>query len=77
MNTGRKFSVNMYSPNHTQENHIGYIPINGHYINGFIAGDGCLILHLGKSFGTMHLCISQHKNNRLLMESIVRYFKIT
>lgn len=23
----------------------------------------------------MHLCISQHKNNKLLMESIAKYFK--
>lgn len=76
MNTGREFPTNVYySPNHTKENNIDYIPLNGHYINGFIAGDGCLALHLGKSFGTMHLCISQHKNNRLLMESIAKYFE--
>jgi hypothetical protein len=54
---------------------MDYIPIDGHYINGFIAGDGCLVLRMGKLFGTMHLCISQHKNNRLLMESIAKYFK--
>lgn len=76
MNTGRKFPVDeYYSPNHTKENNINYIPIDGHYINGFIAGDGCLTLSLGKIFGTMHLCISQHKNNILLMKSIAKYFK--
>lgn len=76
MNTGREFPVDVYySPNHTKENNKDYIPINAHYINGFIAGDGCLILHLGKHFGTMHLCISQHRNNRLLMESIATYFE--
>ncbi len=63
-----------YSPNLTKENNIGYIPINRHYINGFIAGDGCLMLNLGKHFDTMHL-YSQHKNNKLLMESIAKYFK--
>ncbi len=38
-------------------------------------GDGCLLLNLGKHFGTIHLCISQHKNNKLLTESIAKYFK--
>lgn len=33
------------------------------------------MLNLGKHFGTMHLCISQPKNNKLLMESIAKYFK--
>jgi len=76
MNTGRKLPVNVYySPNHTKENYINYVPINGHYINGFIAGDGCLILHLGKIFGTIRLSISQHKNNRLLIESLTKYFE--
>jgi hypothetical protein len=41
MNTGRIFSENIYySPNHTKENNIDYIPIDAHYINGFITGDG-------------------------------------
>jgi hypothetical protein len=76
MNRGRKFYEGIYySPNHTIENNIDYIPINGHYVNGFIAGDGCLNLHMGKIFGTMHLYISQHINNKLLMESIAKYFK--
>jgi len=25
---------------------FNYIPLNGHFINGFIAGDGCLTLSL-------------------------------
>lgn len=76
MNKGREFSDNVnYSPNHTKENSINYIPVDGHYINGFIAGDGCLILYLGKHFCTMCLSITQHKNNKLLMESIANYFK--
>jgi LAGLIDADG endonuclease len=76
MNRGRKFSIdNLYSPDHTKENNTNYIPLDGHYVNGFIAGDGCLILQLGKTFGIMNLSISQHINNRLLMESIAKYFK--
>jgi hypothetical protein len=76
MNTQRDFSqFNSYTPNHTKESNINYIPLNGHYVNGFIAGDGCLTLDMGKHFGSMHLSISQHKNNKLLMESIANYFK--
>lgn len=76
MNSYREFSSSTYySPDHTKEGNINYIPINGHYINGFIAGDGCLGLDMDKHFGYMHLSISQHKNNRLLLESIVNYFK--
>jgi len=74
MNKGRKFTNVDFSPNHSKENNIEYIPINGNYINGFIAGDGCLSLHMTKNFGTMTLSINQH-NNRLLMESIAKYFK--
>jgi hypothetical protein len=80
MNTKRDFSqFNSYSPSHTKKGNIDYISLNGHYISGFIAGDGCLSLSLNthpcKHFGTMHLSISQHINNRLLMESIADYFK--
>jgi hypothetical protein len=79
MNSYRKFSsLENYSPYHTKENSIDYIPINGHYVNGFIAGDGCLSINLkGKRFGNMYLNIGQHKNNRLLLESIAKYFKNT
>jgi hypothetical protein len=74
MNTGREFPINVcYSPNHTKEDSIDYIPMNGNYISGFIAGDGCLVLHSSKL--TMHLAISQHKNNKLLMKSIAKYFE--
>lgn len=71
MNTGRKFYIeDLYSPDHPKDNNIHYIPLDGHYINGFIAGDGCLFLHMGNIFGFMHLSISQHKNNILLMKSM-------
>src|SRR3984893_2933839 len=76
MNSSRKFSTSSnYSPIHTKENSSNYIPITGNYINGFIAGDGCLSINLkGKRFGLMYLSIGQHINNRLLLESIVKYF---
>jgi hypothetical protein len=76
MNTQRDFSqFGYYAPSHTKGNNINYIPISGHYINGFIAGDGCLTLSTGNNhFGSMHLSISQHIDNRYLMENIANYF---
>ena len=65
-----------YSPIHTIYNNIEYIPINGNYINGFIAGDGCLALNIKDvNFCRMSLQISQHKNNKNLLASIANYFK--
>ena len=77
MNSQRDFSkFNYYTPNHTKQSNTNYIPINGHYVNGFIAGDGCLFLSTGNNhFATMHLSISQHINNRSLIESIAKYFE--
>jgi len=75
MNTFRKFTKE-YCPIHTIESSPEYISISGHYINGFIAGDGCLTLNTKDvGFGTMSIKISQHKNNRLLLVSILSYFK--
>lgn len=75
INSYRKFPID-YSSDHTIENNPEYIPINGHYINGFIAGDGCLALNTKDvNFARMSLQISQHKNNRLLLLSIAKYFK--
>ena len=49
--------------------------MNGHYINGFIAVDAYLTLSMGNNhFGTIHFIISQHVNNRSLIESIANYF---
>ena len=65
-----------YAPIHAIEGNLKYIPISGDYINGFIAGDGCLSLNINKvNFGRMSLQISQHKNNKLLLYSIAKYFK--
>jgi hypothetical protein len=77
MNTYRDFSnIIHYSPAHAQENNKKYIPLNGNYVNGFIAGDGCLALNLNdQNFGRMTLQISQHINNKSLIISIANYFK--
>jgi len=36
-----------YCPEHTIENNPSFIPLSGHYINGFIAGDVALSIRLG------------------------------
>ena len=75
MNSYRKLTKE-YCPVHTIENNSLYIPINGHYINGFIAGDGCLALNTkDKGFARMSLQVSQHKDNKILLCSIANYFK--
>ena len=75
MNSYREIDID-YSPLHTIRSNIKYIPINGHYINGFIAGDGCLYLSINNTnFGRMALQISQHKSNKMLLVSIANYFK--
>ena len=75
MNTHRNI-IEEYSPMHTNADNTNYIPINGHYINGFIAGDGCLSFNIkDKNFGRMSLQISQHNDNILLINSIASYFK--
>jgi hypothetical protein len=76
MNSYRKFIGNDdYSPSHTIRGNSNYISFNGHYVNGFIAGDGCLSLTLmDKNFCKMSLQISQHINNKLLLLDIANYF---
>lgn len=77
MNTYRKFPINdYYRPSHTIEDNLHYLPLKGHYINGFIAGDGCLALNLkDKGFARMSLQITQHVHNKLLLRSIANYFE--
>lgn len=75
MNSYREFMVE-YSPHHTIENSVEYIPMDGNYINGFIAGDGCLAFNTKDvNFARMSLQISQHKCNKPLLLSIAKYFK--
>jgi len=74
MNKSRKeFNI----PNHNIKNDSSYMPINGHYISGFIAGDGSLFLKTKLNFSTMGIQISQHSNNTPLMEEIAEYFSPT
>lgn len=75
MNSYRE-SIVEYSPDHTIEDSAEYIPIDGNYINGFIAGDGCLAFNTKDvNFARMSLQISQHKCNKLLLLSIAKFFK--
>ncbi len=77
MNSYRKLSASSYiQPAHLIEGNKAYIPINGHYINGFLAGDGSIGLSLTSTkFCSMNLSFSQHVLNRPLMESIANYFQ--
>ncbi len=40
-----------FPPSHTIKYSPNYIPINGNFINGFIAGDGSLYLRTKANFG--------------------------
>lgn len=77
MNSYREFATSSYYyPIHTKKDSSNYIPITGHYINGFIAVDGSFVLKIkDANFARMSLQVSQHKNNRLLLENIANYFK--
>jgi len=58
MNSYRKFPL-YYSPVNTINNNPKYILLSGHFVNGFIARDGCLAINLkDKNFGRMSLQIS-------------------
>jgi hypothetical protein len=75
MNSLRKDYSKM-PPVHTIKDNLDYIPLDGNYINGFIAGDGCLFLKTKSNFGTMGIQISQHVNNSALMKEILDFFKL-
>ena len=75
MNSLREDFSNM-PPVHTIKENLEFIPLDGNYINGFIAGDGCLFLKTKSNFGVMGIQISQHANNSHLMKEIVKFFNI-
>jgi hypothetical protein len=75
MNSLRKDYSKM-PPVHTIKDNLEFIPLDGNYINGFIAGDGCLFLKTKSNFGTMGIQISQHVVNSHLMREIVNFFKL-
>lgn len=73
MNRYRKDYSNFPS-SHTIKGSHNYTPINGHFINGFIAGNGALYLKTKSNFGSMGIQISQHINNKPLTGEIADYF---
>jgi hypothetical protein len=75
MNSLRKDYSKM-PPVHTIKDNLEFIPIDGNYINGFIAGDGCLFLRTKSNFGSMGIQISQHVVNSRLMKEILEFFKL-
>lgn len=55
--------------------------INGHYISGFVSGDGSFSVVTGPKtfhtgFGTTVFLITQHIHNKLLIEAILKYFGV-
>lgn len=75
MNSYRKDYIN-FPPSHTIKDSHDYVTICGHFINGFIAGDGALYLKTKSNFGSMGIQISQHINNKPLIREIVDYFNV-
>nr|YP_010121880.1 LAGLIDADG endonuclease [Monilinia fructicola]QRF72256.1 LAGLIDADG endonuclease [Monilinia fructicola] len=74
MNSLRKDHSKM-PPVHVIKGNLEHIPLDGNYINGFIAGDGCLYLRTKSNFGSMGIQISQHVNNSCLIREILYYFQ--
>lgn len=80
MNTKRKNFPDGFglSIENWREKDIEYLTLNGHYINGFLAGDGSigLITNLNNisTFGTILISFTQHVNNYVLIASVLRYF---
>lgn len=74
MNSLRKDYSKM-PPIHIIKGNSEFIPLDGNYINGFIAGDGCLYLRTKSNFGSMGIQISQHVNNSSLVREILDYFQ--
>ena len=79
INKSRIYPKN-YQPNHTIPSHPSYIPLNGNYISGFVASDGCITIHpnclleFSDRFATPSFAITQHINNKLLLESFTSFF---
>ena len=71
MNTKRNNNLNTLSIAEWREKDFNYLSLNGHYINGFIAGDGSIGLTTNldnlTKFGTIFVSFSQHINNYILI----------
>lgn len=76
MNTKRE--KNLLTIDQWRNLDIKILPLNGHYINGFLAGDGSLILLTNlnnmETFGKIIVSFTQHLENYILMASVLRYF---
>ena len=75
MNSLRK-DYSQMPPVHTIKGNSEFKPLDGNYINGFIAGDGCLYLRTKSNFGSMGLQISQQVSNSCLIREILDYFQM-
>lgn len=81
MNRSR-VNLENYLPCHCNKDSPKYIPINGNYISGFIAGYGSIsISQYSLTFDTSQFCriylsLTQHKNNFILINEIKDYFKV-
>jgi hypothetical protein len=76
MNKKRNVPIN-YQPNHTIPSHSSYVPLDGNYVSGFMAGDGAIAFETISRFGRFAFQIIQHVNNRLLLESFTPLFNLT
>jgi LAGLIDADG endonuclease len=81
MNRSRANTLD-YLPSHCNKDSFEYIPINGNYISGFIAGDGSIgifqhsLTFDSPNFCRIYLSLTQHKNNLFLINEIKSYFKV-
>lgn len=81
MNRSRANTLD-YLPSHCNKDSFEYIPINGNYISGFIAGDGSIgifqhsLTFDSPNFCRIYLSLTQHKNNIFLINEIKSYFKV-
>lgn len=71
-----------FLPLHCNKANDSYIPINGNYISGLIAGDGSIGIYPSsltfnnKSFCSIYLAITQHKKDINLMNEIKYFFNV-
>lgn len=78
----KRIKVESFLPSHCNKNSPLFIPIEGDYISGFIAGDGSIGIYPNSltfnslNFCTIYFSITQHSNNMSLMNEILCYFNL-
>lgn len=68
----QRVHVEGYQPDHAKLGSPNYVPLDPNYISGFVTGDGHFSLTTNvdlKTFGTIQFGVSQHINNKLLLDS--------